>query len=533
MNGLVSKEKEPLIFLLRKAESCILDGNEEKAKAYLDEARKSSILSSQQWMVSALLNEMLGRPKEALEDYAKALTLDPTLKTARIKRARLLLERGDTTSAKEELKHAFIAGAKETEARKELGPLLIPLVDPTEPSDSEIDEAFYQSRGRRQAIERFLLLFRGRPGAYARQWFNKKDGRYGYFPVLEPLTPQVVEAHLEGKVTLGVYLLTPREEVYFAALDMDVGKDAIASIRKDPILARQMGSAMRGLMSKVHQVSQQWGLSVVFEKSGYKGVHAWYFFEDAVPAWAAKEIMEALKDAVSPPPIGINLEVFPKQAQLTGKGYGNLIKLPLGVHRVTGRRSEFLGPDGIPVEDSLKYVLKINTNPLAHVMSLAEKFASTKKGRLVYLRNTFQPRNESERPFVAERPNVQVNDHVKNAYARILERCSMIRYLVKKARDYKHLTFDERKIILGVLGHLPGGEALVHHVISRCSDYDPQITGHFISRLPKAPLGCRSIRRRLFYLEQTQCKCTFLVTGKDYPNPLLHLDPDNRKCSSA
>jgi Uncharacterized protein conserved in bacteria len=32
------------------------------------------------------------------------------------------------------------------------------------------------------------------------------------------------------------------------------------------------------------------------------------------------------------------LEIFPKQDQLTGKGFGNLVKLPLGIHRVTGKK---------------------------------------------------------------------------------------------------------------------------------------------------------------------------------------------------
>jgi hypothetical protein len=36
-----------------------------------------------------------------------------------------------------------------------------------------------------------------------------------------------------------------------------------------------------------------------------------------------------------------SLEVFPKQDRLSGKGLGNLVKLPLGVHRMSGRRSWF------------------------------------------------------------------------------------------------------------------------------------------------------------------------------------------------
>ena len=40
----------------------------------------------------------------------------------------------------------------------------------------------------------------------------------------------------------------------------------------------------------------------------------------------------------------VEVEVFPKQDQIREDGYGNLIRLPLGKHRRTGRRSFFAAP---------------------------------------------------------------------------------------------------------------------------------------------------------------------------------------------
>ncbi|MEJ5375385.1 MAG: CRISPR-associated primase-polymerase type A1 [bacterium] len=519
MNITEISSSRPIVFLLKKAEHAFFQGDHQRAAFLLDNVRAKREASPQQWMACGRLNEMLGRPEEALSDYAQALKLVPGNTEIILRRARILLELGRVGEAKREVKATLARGVTVDQVKLFLGDLLKRPCPPNDLSPVEIDRAFYQSKGRKKTIDRFLKLFRGRPGAYARQWFDPRSGKSGYFPVLEPLTPEVVEAHLQGKITVGVYLLDQAARVCFAALDLDLGRDTIAEIMKDPGGQKSMASAMRDLMAKILKASAELGLPVAFERSGYKGVHAWYFFETPVPAWAAKTLMMRLGEAVSPPPHGIQLEVFPKQVTLSGKGYGNLIKLPLGVHRVTGKKSIFLDEKGYPVEDSLNYLMEIKTIPAELVVSLASKLGAGEKGTVVLLPGTGIPRQVEVKASRA--PQSSVSNSSKEAYARILEGCAMIRYLVRKAREFKHLSFDERKVVLGVLGHLPGGQKLVHHVISRCADYDPQITGHFISRMSRSPLGCRNIRRRLFYLQHTRCSCQFNLRGKGYPTPLL------------
>lgn len=522
-----SSSSEPVALLLRKAEKAFLEGETHTGAIFLDKVRSQPQLSADRWGECARLNEILGRHEEALADYDRALKLDPKKAVFRLRRARILLELNRRSEAKLEVKAALLAGLNAAQVQEVLGSLLRIAAPPPEPEPAELDRAFYDSRGRRKAIERFLELFRGRPGAYARQWFDPKEGKSGYYPVLEPLTPEVVEAHLQGKITVGVYLLDPEARVYFSALDLDLGKEAIAEVKEDLSKGRQMASAMKGLMAGIQKVSEQMGLPVVFERSGYKGVHAWYFFDGPVPAWAAKAVLTRIQEAVHPPPLGIRLELFPKQVALSGKGYGNLIKLPLGVHRVTGKKSVFLDEKGGVVPDSLDYLLRIKTAPSELVISIAEKVSAGARGQVIPFAAMSKPKPVTEEP--AGSPFKALDKKTKQAYGRLLEGCSMVRYLVRKAREFKHLSFDERKIVLGVIGHLPGGQELVHHVISRCADYDPQITGHFITRMPRAPLGCKAIRRRLFYLQLSQCKCKFEVHGRAYATPLLHVLPNEAR----
>ncbi len=514
-------ESAPISLLLKRAERAFLEGNEDEAAAFLERVRAHTPDSAREWLACAQLSEMMGRLGDALEDYGRALASGPENATVHTKRARIFLEMNRVQEAKKEIKSALLAGMAEEDVRTELGPLLSCLEPPPEPDPSEIDRAFYQGRRRRRAVERFMELFQGRPGAYARQWFDPKEGKCGYFPVLEPLTPEVVEAHLQGKITVGQYLLDAEAMVRFAALDLDIGKESVSRVREDAAHRQELAASMRTLMGRLTAISSELGIPLVFERSGHKGVHAWCFFEGPVPAWAARGVLMALREAVSPLPPGINVEVFPKQVTLSKKGYGNLIKLPLGVHRVTGKKSVFLDHRGVPVPNSVDYLLEIQRIPADLVISLARRLEPPAKGQVVQMPERTPPRCGTRRERTAPPPGP--GRDATEAYKLLLERCAMIRYLVRKARDFRHLSFDERKVVLGVLGHLPGGPSLVHHVISRCADYDPQITAHFITRMPAAPLGCRSIRRRLFYLEQARCQCLFRIQGRAYPTPLLHL----------
>src|SRR5260370_4593371 len=97
----------------------------------------------------------------------------------------------------------------------------------------------------RKRIALFRSLFRGREDVYARRWEND-DGRHGYMPVVVkdwkainrsrpeerkkvdqktrkfiPLTDAVIEGHLLGKGTVGVYALLPDETCWFLAADFD------------------------------------------------------------------------------------------------------------------------------------------------------------------------------------------------------------------------------------------------------------------------------------------------------------------------
>jgi hypothetical protein len=110
-------------------------------------------------------------------------------------------------------------------------------VEPAPPVDKE-------ERARKR-VALFRSLFRGREDVYARRWENA-DGRHGYMPAVVkdwkainksrpedrtkvdqktrrflPVTDAVIEDHLMGKETVGVYPLLPDETCWFLAADFD------------------------------------------------------------------------------------------------------------------------------------------------------------------------------------------------------------------------------------------------------------------------------------------------------------------------
>ena len=78
----------------------------------------------------------------------------------------------------------------------------------------------------------FRTLFRGREDVYAQFWVNERTGKQGYSPACEdpwsftqrgkprkylPLTDQVIQDHLEGVKTIGVFPLLSDHTCWFLA----------------------------------------------------------------------------------------------------------------------------------------------------------------------------------------------------------------------------------------------------------------------------------------------------------------------------
>lgn len=215
-----------------------------------------------------------------------------------------------------------------------------------------------------EKIDLYKNIFRGRDDVFAMHWEKADGSANGYTPVcLNEWKPNVcyklqrqkckdcphqkyvglndyyIDQHLRGNKLYGIYPLLDTNTSYFLAADFD-GKNW----EKDIL--------------KYYKKCKEHELPVLIERSkSGKGGHAWMFFENKYPAFKSRSIGVAiLREA------GIIDQfskedsfdrLFPNQDMLSGKGFGNLIALPLYGKARENNNTVFLDPENNfePFED--------------------------------------------------------------------------------------------------------------------------------------------------------------------------------------
>lgn len=174
-------------------------------------------------------------------------------------------------------------------------------------------------------VAAFSSLFVHNPQHYAVQ---QRDG--SYWRVCEPLTPGLVAAHLEGRITLGTYLLDSASCCAFAVFDADSDDGLEKLVQLQQHLA---GDDIPSLL-----------------EASRRGGHLWVHFAEPSPA-------SQVRAWLLPYALAYAVELYPKQDALGAGGSGSVIRVPLGMHRKSRGWYPFLVVvDGgllVPVGDSV------------------------------------------------------------------------------------------------------------------------------------------------------------------------------------
>lgn len=366
---------------------------------------------------------------------------------------------------------------------------------------------------RASLVAAFLARFRGRGDVYARQWFDARRDRGGYWPVREALTPAVALDHLNGRITIGQYVLHPDETVGFAVLDLD---PTAAEIERSRLDSGERAGARYGPLAqyaiRLTRAGKAAELSLFVEETGGAGLHLWLFFEPRIPARDAQALLRELLVRAGPQPVGVALEVFPKQERLTGKGLGNLVKLPLGVHQATLRRSVFLDDDleAIPDADALAKIRPCNPEAIhkllaGRVVPLARHEAPTAPPQPSPPRDPPALGLESPaRRFARALADIPAGEATSRALDCVVERCAVVRELMRRALEGEHLTAAEARALVYTVGLLGRDNPRVDEAFARAGlarkELDRARRG-----LP-TPTGCRRLKELLPH-EAQSCAC--------------------------
>jgi tetratricopeptide (TPR) repeat protein len=384
----------------------------------------------------------------------------------------------------------------------------------------------------------FTSLFSGREGVYARQWLSP-TGEGGYTPVHEPLTLKVAENHILGNHTVGVYPVRMDNTVNFIAFDLDLAKFAVNKTITNQKAWNQAMQQLHGVACRLLDLGAAHDLPGYLEDSGFKGRHVWFFLETPVPAGIAKKCGDLLCSQLGAIPPGVVIEVFPKQARVNPGSLGNLIKLPLGYHKRTGRRARFLQPSGELIADQLEFLQTVVRVKRRAVYALIQRLVEAGRPATAPPPETApHPADDDDLPWDAapsapagSAPAVPAEEYDLERDLEvqvILSRCGTIRALLEKVNQTASLTKEETLVLIHTLGHLAKGPLAVNQLLQRCRYVEPSL--FLKSPLRGNPVSCPKIRSRVPHITSTvACNCAFDPQINLYPTPLIHVYSMRRK----
>lgn len=212
-------------------------------------------------------------------------------------------------------------------------------------------------------IEAFAALFKGRTDAW-----GSVEGRSNK----EPVTLKHYQRHLEGKESLGIYMLNDDGTCNFFAIDLDEHSTPKALlIRKAFITELQM--------------------PIYIAVSKGKGYHL-YGFADHSDPFVAADIRQLCNGVLRK--LKIDAEVFPKQDKLDPEysPLGNYINLPC-----FGATRPFINADlnDMPLEDAMKRIMRI---PKAGIRPAVDSLPQPVQPVIQKVKDKGRPKGKSKQP---------------------------------------------------------------------------------------------------------------------------------------
>ena len=316
---------------------------------------------------------------------------------------------------------------------------------------------------------------------------------------------------------MGTYVQRPNSTVHFIVWDIDVSKQFILKYGNN-------GAAFDACLQRAYCKAQDIlkfledkGVRGYVEYSGFRGYHVWLFLSEWIPVRFANMFTDLVEAEIGQDS-EITVECFPNKVKLKLGRFGQVLKLPYGIHVRSGQRSAFLDNDGEPVMDIDGFIDTLAKYPLSSIRRALSVGMPTSGND-----------NNIEAP--ATRSEGQMRHEMKESFGQIsasiqeiLLHCSLMHYLCMKARKTGYLTHFERLSVLYVFGHVGDEGKEFIHVVMRCTmNYQYNVTQRFIDRLPEKPVSCVKLREQYKKISaEIGCSCTFKRTKDCYPSPVLH-----------
>lgn len=279
-----------------------------------------------------------------------------------------------------------------------------------------------------EVLEFIKSLFINRNDCWADAYLQPNKDKMAYTTKKDELTDTILQQHLNFQKTIGVYQLN-ENKVKWACLDFDL------NTLEDFENAKKLYSILKE--NNLHPLLEMSG-------GGDFKCHIWIFCD--CKAKDIKYYLESICEEVKIKPH----EIFPKQLESNEKlPYGNLVKLPLGLHLVTKKQSVLLDENFNELKEEKDIIQRLrwhNNNidsiPKVIVKEKVIKEYCDKKVDVSEYDRFFEYVRDNELPDASKAKSsnlkiVGVNDNILKNYAI---------YLFKKGYDEERLEEEIRPI---------------------------------------------------------------------------------------
>jgi hypothetical protein len=300
-------------------------------------------------------------------------------------------------------------------------------------------------------------------------FFHPDDNRYAlqsnngnYYKNEGQVTGDLFKQHLQGTVTLGAYT-TFQNTCIFAAWDIDINKEMYSLFASPDEAFEHYKIDIINILKKFHVLLKD--IPHYMEFSGRKGAHCWVFLEEPVPSEDVYEFLREIAKQVKYDKRIFHIELFPKQAKTDGDG--NLIKIPLATHRVTGNQSYWC--------DSFLKPLELHFHQIEQI---PKSMISTNTGV-----------SHNQISVSATQSPIKIS-HSTEGLQRLENRCIALK------NAPKHQTNEWRIFVGAVFGRLGLSDKVHEYIKTYSPDYDQQKTEYHLQRMialmdEKKPITCK------------------------------------------
>ena len=359
-------------------------------------------------------------------------------------------------------------------------------------------------------FKKYLNLFSGMTKTFSVETKDKFGNRL-FTKIKKDLTNEVINSSIEGEITSALHIFKNSSEVKLFVIDIDISRECLSD---DENKERNLKSAFLQAL-EISKQGKALGLNNYIEFSGFRGYHVWFFLENNISAENVRKVAFYVSKLADKNFKGLNIEIFPKKDILKESEESCLIKLPLGFHTISKNRGLFLDEKGVyyPNQiDFIKNIETINNSTFLQVLKIIE----------------------IEKNFTEEKTVLKKEKDIFENFPKtkkILQGCSVIRHLVKKAEDTGYLSHSERLLILSVLGNVKDeGNFVVHEVMKKCFNYNKGKTQKYFDKKYETPISCSKIKESYKDITAlTDCSCFFSrIPKRGYASPNLYTEPDQR-----